>query len=33
VYRVRIWQASDGSGVKVKVNERTWTPALGEKDA
>lgn len=31
-YRLRIWQAPDGSVVKIKANEGTWTPALGERD-
>ena len=31
-YRVRIHQAADGSGVKVKVNEGMWTPWLGKKE-
>jgi len=31
-YRLRIWQAHDGSTAKVKVNEGIWTPALGRAD-
>jgi hypothetical protein len=33
VYRLRIHQAPDGNGIKVKVNESTWTYWLGEKNA
>jgi len=32
VFRVRIHQTSDGRAV-VKVNERMWSPPLGELDA
>ena len=32
VYRVRIHQAGDGSGVKVKINEGTWTYWIGQAD-
>lgn len=33
VYRIRIWQTDDGSGIKIKVNEGMWSPALGMRDA
>jgi hypothetical protein len=31
VYRVRVWAQGDGP-VKFKVNEGTWTWALGQED-
>ena len=32
IYRLRIWPQSDGT-IKVKVNERTWTWTIGQKEA
>lgn len=32
IYRLRIWQSKDGSIVKVKVNERTWSAPVGKRD-
>jgi hypothetical protein len=32
VYRVRIFQAKDGNGIKIKINERTWTYWIGKKE-
>lgn len=32
IYRVRIANSASG-GIKVKVNEGMWTPALGKADA
>lgn len=31
-YRLRIWQAADGSAVKIKVAEGMWSPAIGKED-
>ena len=32
VYAIRLFQAKDGNGVKVKVNGGMWSPFLGTRD-
>ena len=32
IYRLRIWQAEDGSIAKIKINERTWSAPVGKRD-
>ena len=31
IYRLRVWPAGNGS-IRVKVNERMWTPPLGGRE-
>jgi hypothetical protein len=32
IHTLRIHQAPDGSGVKIKLNEGMWTPWIGESN-
>lgn len=31
-YRIRVHQAPDGDGIKVKINEGMWTYLIGSAD-